>query len=329
MEEFTMVDQYGKVKVAVIGCGMISDVYIQNMTTSFSILEVVGCCDLKQELVNAASAKYNLKAMTMEEIIADQSIEMVVNLTQPAAHYLVIKQLLNGGKNVYTEKPLANDPAEAMELVKLADEKNLYLGASPDTFLGSAIQTAKEIVESGLIGDVTSCTASINRDYDFVVEYLPYIIQPGGGVGFDVGIYYMTALVYMLGPIKEVSGFSITNRKDRLHSMPKMPNFQKPYSISSETVMVGSLKFSNGTLGTAMFNSDSILPERHGLVLYGTQGILYMANPNEFGGDVSLIRKGQGVAVRYSAKSRLYREFTRRRSCGDGLVDADESKKQS
>ena len=287
-----MIGKYEKVKVAVVGCGAISNIYLENMTKNFSILEVVGCCDLKQELADAAAAKYNIKVMTMEEIIADKSIEMVINLTPPLAHYSVIKQLLNGSKNVYTEKPLASELTEVEELVKLADEKNLYLGASPDTFLGSAIQTAKEVVHSGLIGEVTSCTASINRDYSFMAEYLPYCVKKCGGVGFDVGIYYMTALVYMMGPVKEVAGFQRTNHKERPHSMPKLSNYQQPYTVECETVMVGSMTFSNGVLGTVMFNSDSILPEYHGLVLYGTEGILYMANPDQFGGNVSVIRKG-------------------------------------
>ena len=145
------------VKVAIVGCGGISDSYISTMMNKFKILEVVGCYDRNAEKMNAKSQKYGIKAMTPEEILEDPSIEIVVNLTAPTGHYAVIKQLLEAGKHVYTEKTMTVELEHAAELVKIADEKSLYLGAAPDTFLGSAIQTARYVVDSGIIGDVTSC----------------------------------------------------------------------------------------------------------------------------------------------------------------------------
>ena len=130
-----------KMRTAIVGCGAISDIYMQNLKNRFSIIELIGCCDLDAARCKAAAEKYDIRAMTMEEILGDASIELVVNLTNPKAHYAVIKQLLEGGKNVYTEKVLSIELEHAAELVKLANERGLYLGAAPDTFLGAAIQT--------------------------------------------------------------------------------------------------------------------------------------------------------------------------------------------
>src|SRR5690606_37535317 len=162
------------VKTAIIGCGGISDAYLSTMIHKFKILDVVGCCDRNPEKARAKAERYGIKALTLEEIIADTSIEIVVNLTTPTAHYAVIKQLLEAGKHVYTEKVLSVELEHAAELVKIANEKNLYLGAAPDTFLGSAIQTARYAVDSGLIGDVTSCYCALTRDSEIFSRAFPF-----------------------------------------------------------------------------------------------------------------------------------------------------------
>jgi predicted dehydrogenase len=144
------------VKTAIVGCGAISEAYLNTMINKFKILEVVGCCDKNSEKADTTAQKYGIKVLTLAEILADDSIEIVVNLTTPVAHYPVIRQLLEAGKHVYTEKVLSVELEHAAELVKIADQKNLYLGAAPDTFLGSAIQTARYVVDSGMIGEITS-----------------------------------------------------------------------------------------------------------------------------------------------------------------------------
>ena len=177
------------VRVAVIGCGAISGIYFENMTRRFSILEVAACCDLNEKLAQAVSQRYHLPVMTMEEIMADESIELVVNLTPPAAHYGVIRALLEHGKHVYTEKVLCVQPEQARELAALAKEKGLLLCAAPDTFLGAGIQTARAIVDSGIVGDITSCVAVLQRDAGLLAEKFPYTIAQGGGNGSD-GVMY-------------------------------------------------------------------------------------------------------------------------------------------
>lgn len=289
-----------KVKAAIVGCGAISEIYLSNLAgpqRKFQVIDVVACCDMRVEAAQAKAETYGLKVMTLDEICNDSRIELVINLTTPGAHYPVIKQLLLAGKHVYTEKILAIHLQEAQELVALAAEKNLYLGVAPDTFLGSSVQTARQIVDSGLIGEVSSCYAALNRDYNLMPEHVPFVSKLGGGIGFDVGIYYVTALLSILGPVKSVCGFIKTNRPDRQHFLPARDNFGEEYHVESENLMVGSLMFESGIVGTLHFNSESIMNEKAQLVIYGTEGILYMGNPDQFGGDVKLLRKGQTEPV--------------------------------
>ena len=286
-----------KTRTAIVGCGAISDIYMKNLKTRFSIIELVGCCDLDLARRDAAAAKYDIRPMTIEEIIADESIELVVNLTNPKAHYAVIKQLLEGGKNVYTEKVLSIELEQAKDLVRIADERGLYLGAAPDTFLGCAVQTARQAVERGMIGRVTSCVAQLGRDYNLMGQWVPFIPQRGGGIGFDVGIYYVTALVSILGPVRRVNGFLRYPEPVRVFDQPCHPHFGEEYRQESETILAGTLEFANGAVGSVQFNSECIFPEQPVLMLCGTEGVLYMADPNNFGGSVYYRAKGSNERI--------------------------------
>lgn len=285
------------VKTAIVGCGAISEAYLSTVTQKFKILEVVGCCDLDEAKAEAKARKYGLQVLTMEEILADPSIELVVNLTTPTAHYPVIKQLLEGGKNVYTEKVLTVELEHAAELVKIADDRGLYLGSAPDTFLGSALQTARYVVDSGMLGDITSCYCAMTRDSNILNRAFPFTAKPGGGIGFDVGIYYITALLSILGPVQEVSGVVRTlNPEKKDYALER---FGEPIQVECENLMAGTLQFACGTVGNLLFDSNSIfiLPEKPAVVLHGTMGIMYMADPNQFGGEVKVILKGNHEPV--------------------------------
>lgn len=282
-----------QVKTAVVGCGVISDTYIRNMIQKFQILDVAACCDSNVALAEKTAEAYQIRSMTLDEILADQEIKIVVNLTPPAVHYSLIKTLLNGGKHVYTEKVLAIELGQAKELVELANRKHLYLGAAPDTFLGAAAQTARFAVESGLIGQVTSCFAALNRDSNIMAERFPYTAKTGGGIGMDVSVYYVTALLSILGPVTEVSGIAKTVQPERVHFFPSHDDFGTSYQIESENLFAGTLLFASGVVGSLHFNSNCIQNEKPQMVLYGTQGILYMADPNKFGGEVKVLLKGQ------------------------------------
>jgi predicted dehydrogenase len=297
------------VKTAIVGCGVISEAYLNTMTQKFKILEIVGCCDLDKAKAEARAQQYGLQVLTMEEILADPSIELVVNLTTPVAHYPVIKQLLEGGKHVYTEKVLTVELEHAAELLKIANEKNLYLGSAPDTFLGSALQTARYVVESGMLGDITSCYCAMTRDSNILNRAFPFTAKPGGGIGFDVGIYYITALLSVLGPVREVSGVVRTLNPEKPDYA--LERFGEPIQVQCENLMAGTLQFACGTVGNLLFDSNSIfiLPEQPAVVLHGTMGILYMADPNQFGGEVKVILKGNSEPVVMQQSHAFTREY--------------------
>ena len=261
-----------RIRTAIVGCGAISGIYMKNLKNAFSIIDLVGCCDLDRPRCEAAARDHGIRALTMEDILADETIELVVNLTNPKAHYAVIRQLLEGGKNVYTEKVLSIELEQAAELVRLADARGLYLGAAPDTFLGCAIQTARQAVERGMIGRVTSCVAQNGRDYNMMGQLVPFIPQQGGGIGFDVGIYYITALISILGPVKKVNGFLKFADGPRTFDQPGSARFGETYNVESETILAGTLQFQSGAIGSVQFNSESIFPEQPVVMLCGTEG---------------------------------------------------------
>ncbi|MDR2535005.1 MAG: Gfo/Idh/MocA family oxidoreductase [Treponema sp.] len=286
-------DQCKKVKTAVIGCGTISDIYLRNMTSQFAILDVVGCNDIIKERMDHRAAQYHIKAMSLEEILNDKHIELVVNLTTPEAHHLVTSQGLNAGKHVYSEKPIDLSIEAARELVKLADSKGVLYGNAPDTFMGSAIQTARFALDSGIIGEVTSVYATLNRDSSLLAERYPFTALPGGGIGLDVGVYYVTAMLSILGPVKEVSGFVSTLHPERTHFLTSRPDFGEKFTLQAENLVVGSFRFANGVMGTMHFNSNCIQNEKPQIVMHGSEGMLYMDDPNRFGGEVKILLKGQ------------------------------------
>ncbi|GHT91202.1 oxidoreductase [Spirochaetia bacterium] len=282
-----------KVKVAVVGCGTISEIYLTNMTSKFEILEVVGCCDIIKERMERRSKQFNIKQMNIEEILNDKDIELVLNITDPVNHHLVSTQALNAGKNLYSEKPIDLSIEAARELVQLADKKGVLYGNAPDTFMGQAIQDARFYLDSGLIGDITSVTATLNRDAGLLAERFPFTALPGGGIGLDVGVYYVTAMLSILGPVKDVSGFVTTVRPERTHYFPNKEDFGEKFRLQAENLVVGSFRFASGVFGNLHFNSSSIAPEKPQITFFGTDGILYLQNPDKFGGEVQVVLKGQ------------------------------------
>lgn len=278
-----------KIKTAVVGCGSISDIYMTNLTTGkFTSMELVACSDLMVDRMNASAQKFGVKPMSLDEICADKDIELVICLTTPAAHYPIIKQSLLAGKHVFSEKMIAVDLEQGEELVRLANEKGLHLGVAPDTFLGASVQTAKYIVEHGLIGKPLSCRASISRDYGIYGEFLTHLAKKGAGIGFDMGGYYLTALAAILGPVKSLAAFTNTNEPHRVNTRIGAPGFGQEYDIQVPNVITATLQYESGIIGTLHMNSDCIEDEETCLKIYGTEGILTMGDPNQFGAPVYL-----------------------------------------
>ncbi len=280
--------------VAVVGCGGISKIFFDNMIYKMDNLNVVACCSKHGESAKRKAAEYGIKAMKYEEILVDADIEVIVNLTPVIEHYAIIKSALEHGKHVYTEKVMTATYAEAKELIDLAKSKNLMLGSAPDTCLGAAIQTGKMAVETGMIGEVTGCVVSLNRNLGVMYDRIPFLVQPAAGIGFDFGIYGLTALFTLLGPVIEVSGKTKIRKPNRINENRESPYFGEQYEVKGENIMVGQMEFKNGAFGTVLFNGNSIYMEKPYISIQGTDGILFLPDPNQFGGKVILQRQVWG-----------------------------------
>lgn len=283
-----------KVKAAVVGCGKISEAYLNSIAEQFSILDIVACADLDVNRMNETAEKHGLRPMPYEEILKDPEIQMVINLTNPVAHYPLTKQALEAGKHVWSEKMIAVDLEQGEELVEISKKTGSRLGVAPDTFLGSAVQTARYVIEKGLIGKPLSFTAHLSRDYGCFGEILPHLRKKGAGILFDMGGYYLTALGSIFGPVREVTAFTSTNEPHRKGS--RVDNdckfFDEPYDIEVSNVIAAALRYDSGIIGTLHMNSDCITSATTSICVYGTEGILTMADPNRFGGDVIVKKVG-------------------------------------
>lgn len=277
-----------KVKTAVVGCGVISESYMKNLKNRFTIIELTACSDLDQPRMNARAEQFDISAKTYEEILSDPEIEMIVNLTNPAIHYQITKSALEAGKHIYSEKMLGITVKEAKELCDMADEKGLYLGVAPDTFLGGTIQTTAYLIEHGMIGKPLSFVASLTRDFGIFGEILPHLRKRGGSLAMDTGCYYLTALASMLGPVKKVAAFCAVNEAERKARRMDRPNFNELYTIEVENLLTASLQYENGVVGTFHINSDCIFDESRILTIYGTEGILTIDDPNQFASRLTL-----------------------------------------
>ena len=275
-----------KMRVGVIGTGAISDIYLQNMINRFEQLEVVSVAAKHRENARKKAVQYGLEDCTVEEMLADPRIEMVVILTPVGTHYNLIKAALLAGKHVYTEKTITDDLAKAEELLVLAEEKQLYLGSAPDTFLGAAWQTAKKVIDEGRLGEIHSFAITANRNNDVLQARFKFLREPKAGVLLDYAVYYMTALVSLLGPVEKVAGFVSTPYPTRTVILPDSPEYGHTISTPNESEVSAILRLKNGISGTFHIDTESNTYNESAFVIYGARGILYLPNSNEFGGSV-------------------------------------------
>lgn len=282
-------DQVKKVKTAIVGCGMISNIYINNLMHLFSVIDLVAVCDINRAAAEEKARIYGVgKVLTMEEIAADPEIELVVNLTGPTVHYSVVKTMLEAGKNVYTEKMFTTELEQARELAALAKSRKLYLGVAPDTVLGAGIQTARKLIDCGLIGQVTSGFVSVSRNQNLNSESFRFLQKNGGAIPYDVGIYYIAALVALLGSVSDIAGFgapSPVHKRELLYQ-----DNPDVWQIPGKNVVAAGLRFANGALVSVHFDGNTVGSERRSIAVYGTEGILELGDPNSFDGFVRLIR---------------------------------------
>ena len=271
-----------KMRVGIVGCGAISDIYLTNMIHNFENLEVAACCAGHLEHAKKKAEQYGIKGCTYEEILADPSIEMVVILTPAPTHEGLIRQALEAGKHVYTEKTMTLAPETAAKLIELAEEKHLYLGSAPDTFLGSALQTARKAIDDGLIGEVTSFEACANRDLDLLASIFRFLRMPGGGICYDFGVYYLTAIVSLFGPVDRVVSSVRNLAPKRVNVVPDSPEYGQEFDYSNESQAFTILEMKNGVTGTFCVNGDSTINDQAVFTIYGKKGILKLVDPNNF-----------------------------------------------
>ena len=278
-----------KIRTAVVGCGMISNIYIRNLSRMFAIIDLTTLCDVNPAAAKEKAETYGIpRTMSIDEVAAAPDIDLVVCLTGPAVHESVIRKMLEAGKHVYTEKMFTTDLAASRALVKLADEKGLYLGVAPDTVLGAGIQTARCLIDRGMIGDVTSALLTINRNQVLNSEYFRFLRGPGGTLPYDVGVYYIGAAIALLGSVTAIAAFG---NPAPLHAPEVLyANAEaEPWQIPGNNTVAASLRFANGAVGSVLFDGNTVAAEQHAITIYGTKGILKVGDPNTFNGEVTLI----------------------------------------
>ena len=278
-----------KVKTAVVGCGMISSIYIRNLSQMFSVIDLAAVCDMRLEAAEARAKEFGVaRAMTIDEVAADPEIELVVCLTPPFAHYSVIRQMLEAGKHVYTEKMFTTDLEQSRALCAIAKEKGLLLGVAPDTVLGAGVQTARYLIDIGMIGEVTSVQACINRDQTLNSEFFRFLRGAGGTLPYDVGVYYIGALLALLGSVTEIAAFA-NPAPAHEPQVAYLNEGADPWQIPGNNLVAASLRFESGAVGTVLFDGNTIGQSQHGFTVYGTKGILKVGDPNNFGDPITLI----------------------------------------
>ena len=280
------------VKIGLIGCGSISRAYFAGCKR-YDILEVVACADLDLKRAKQVAKANGVRGYTVDELLADPEIEIVINLTIPQAHAPVNESILKAGKHAYVEKPFALDAKEARRVIALAKRKNLLIGGAPDTFLGGGIQTSRQLLDDGLIGKPVAGTAYCMGPGHESWHISPeFYYKHGGGPMFDMGPYYITALVNLLGPVARVSGCTKASYKHR--TITSKPLYGKRVKVEVPTHYSGTLEFANGAIVTMIMSFDIIRgPAQPPITLYGSKGTMLVPDPNRFGGPVSVKLAGE------------------------------------
>lgn len=278
------------VKVGVIGAGNISGAYFSHAPI-FPIIDVAAVADLDQEKAKAQAEKFNIpQVLTVDELLAHPEIEIVLNLTVPQAHVPVALRAIESGKHTYAEKPLALNRADGKKVLDAAAAKGLLVGCAPDTFLGAGIQTARKVIDDGIIGKPVAFTAfMMGRGHESWHPSPEFYYEPGGGPMFDMGPYYLTALLNLLGPIKRLSGAASIAIPDR--TITSQPKHGKKITVTTPDHIAGTLEFAQGAVGTIITSFATAHAQYDGefpITIYGTEGTLKAPDPNGFDGRVQV-----------------------------------------
>lgn len=272
--------------IGIIGCGNISNAYFRHTQPFSEYIKIVSCADLDLDRAKAKAAEHGLsKGYSVKELLADPAVDIVLNLTVPAVHAAVNLQALKAGKHVYCEKPFSLGYKEGLSTENTARKLRLRTGCAPDTVLGGGIQTCRKLIDDGIIGKPIAATANMLGNGPEGWHPNPeFFYQVGGGPLFDMGPYYLTSLVTMLGPIKSVSASATAGFKERIVGSGALKGSK--IKVRIPTHLCGIVEFSAGTIATVSMSFDIQAHHAPMLEIYGTEGTLQCPDPNHFNGEV-------------------------------------------
>ena len=280
-----------KLGIGVIGCGNISMTYLRNAAL-FAGVELRACADISADAAALRAREYGTRASSVDQLLADPEVDLVLNLTVPAVHFDVTMSALSADKHVFTEKPLATSAADGRILVAEAKRRGLRLGSAPDTFLGAAGRRARRLMDEGAIGRPVSGTAfMMGRGMEHWHPNPQFYYQPGGGPVFDMGPYYLTMMVNLLGPVVRVMAMATKGQEERLITADG-PFKNTRFKVGTPTNILSLLEFQSGATVNFGASWDVFRHSNHPIELHGTEGSLRLPDPDTFGGTVSLSEHG-------------------------------------
>jgi predicted dehydrogenase len=285
-----------KLGIGIIGCGNISTSYLK-LAPLFRGLRVVAVADIQMDLARSRAAEFGVTAQSVEELLANPSVDVVINLTVPDAHYPVTKAILSAGKHAYSEKPLVLSLEQGEDLRALAKAKGLAVGCAPDTFLGGAHQQARALIDEGRIGTITAGGAAVlNHGMEHWHPNPDFFFLPGAGPMLDLGPYYVANLIHLIGPVRRVAALTSSAVAERV--IGNGPRLGEKVPVKTPTNIHALLEFQSGATVTLSTSWDVWNHRRGHFELYGTEGTLYVPDPNFFGGTVEVGgRDGSVTAV--------------------------------
>jgi predicted dehydrogenase len=276
--------------IGLVGCGNISSIYLQNIPR-YRGLSLRACADTRPEAAAAQAGRFGIAALSVDELLARDDIDLVVNLTPPNAHFGISLAALRAGKHVFSEKPLAVDFEEGRRLVDEAERHGLLLGCAPDTFLGAGGRLARRLVDQGAVGTILSGTAFLmSHGMEHWHPDPEAFFKPGGGPILDMAPYYLNALVNLIGPVRRVFALSGTGFAERVITADS-PRRGERIKVETPTTVMALLEFASGAQVTFCMSWDVWRHGHPAIELYGTDGSLRVPDPNFFGGAVELTER--------------------------------------
>jgi predicted dehydrogenase len=278
-------------RVGIVGCGAIIAQYLTNFRR-LDAIDLTAVADLDPARARAVAEDYvGVKAVTVDELLAADDVDLVLNLTFPAAHAEIALRAIAAGKSVYGEKPLAATMAEARQVLDAARAAGVVVGCAPDTVLGTGVQTARKAIDDGLIGTPVSATATmVTPGHERWHPNPDFYYQPGGGPLLDMGPYYVSALVTMLGPVVSVMGAASHSRGGR--TIGSGPRAGEVVPVAIDSHVTGILTHASGALSTLVMSFDAVRSKSSSIEIHGECGSLVVPDPNLFDGDVELFKLG-------------------------------------